>query len=201
MNPIVYFCEPKYIVSNYIYEFYNTISNFGYLAIGYFNFDKDKKNKYAYSSLVGVGVGSILLHGTGSYFGQLIDEFFMLFFVISTLDLYKNTNRLALISYNICFLSLYLYFKIYMIFLFLFGSQVSYLIYTSYISTEKNTLERNLAITGSSLFLTSKIIWDLEQNFCDSFPNFKWFHSLWHLLSALSGYFILKSNEILYKNK
>ena len=197
MNSTVKFCENKYEVSSYIYEFFNTISNFIFFLIYYIGYNKHKKNRYSYLCLSGIGTGSCLLHGTGYYVGQLIDEFFMLLFVVLTLNLYKLDTKI-LFLYNISGLAIYIYFKIYTIFLFLFGSQVGYLCYKSYVSTKKNSKERSLASCGISLFFIGKVLWDLEQNFCHYFPSFKWFHPVWHILSGISGNLILKSNELLF---
>lgn len=198
MNALIKFCEPKFMITNYVYEFYNTISNLPYIIIFYFNYGKNKRTKYSYLSLCGTGIGSMLLHSTGNYLGQLIDEIFMLVFLITTLDLYK-ANRKSLIIYNSTLLVFYIYFRLYYIFLFLFSSQVLYLIYLCYFYTRKNTIERKFVNTGVCYFITGKLLWDLEQNYCQEFPIFSWFHSFWHILSASAAYFIIKSNEILYK--
>ena len=199
LSSIVKFCEPKFLVTNYIYEFFNTISNIPYILIGYYNYDKNPRLKYSYLSLLGVGVGSTILHGTGTYIGQILDEFFMLAFVVNTLSLYPCINKFYLSCYNFFLGGLYIYFKIYSIFLILFTSQVIVLIMISYFSAPKNSQEYRMVVFGISMFITGKLLWDLEQNFCDKIPFFKWFHPVWHLLSAFSSYFILESNEILHK--
>jgi hypothetical protein len=165
--------------------------------ISYIGYNKHKKNRYSYLCLSGIGIGSCFLHGTGYYIGQIIDEFFMLLFVILTLNLYK-LNIKILYLYNILGLIFYIYFKIYTIFLFLFSSQTIYLCYKAYISTEKNSEDRTIINYGIFLFVIGKVLWDLEQNFCYYFPYFKWFHPIWHILSGISGYLILKPTDKLF---
>ena len=200
MDSLIKFCEPKYEVSDYIYEFFNTISNIPFIVVAYLNYDKNKKNKYAYISLSSVGFGSLLLHGTGNYYGEMIDEVSMLIFVYTTLCLYEEyVKKQNLMIYNIVFLSMYIVFKIHLIFLVIFGSQVAYLMYVNYHSTKNNYLSRIYSIYSFCIFVTGKILWDLEQNFCDTYPSFKWFHPIWHIFSCTASFLVLKSNEIYLK--
>lgn len=198
MSTLVTFCEGKYEISNYIYEFYNTISNFTFFYYAHMGYNKNKNNK-KYLTLIPIGIGSSLLHGFGNYFGQLIDEISMLVYVIVMLNSYKvNISRLTL--FNVLGLFSYFYFKIYSIFLFLFSSQAIYLSYIIYINTKPFSNERVLAIKTNLLFITGKIIWELEQNFCDKLNFFKWFHPVWHFISSYCAYSIVILNEI-YKKK
>ncbi|EEP76296.1 predicted protein [Uncinocarpus reesii 1704] len=64
------FCELDYIVSTYIAEFINTISNFVYW---------DYAILLSYIQLAGVGIGSIAFHSTLKFPAQIVDEMAMLY--------------------------------------------------------------------------------------------------------------------------
>jgi hypothetical protein len=81
------FCESKYSEVFWIAEYYNTISSFMYIfaALPFLN----GKNKKVALSCVGVGIGSIMLHGTMRSYGQWVDEISMLLFSYYSLKTVK----------------------------------------------------------------------------------------------------------------
>jgi alkaline ceramidase len=99
-------CETNYEVSNYIVEFYNTISNIPFVVIPsvvlYYYMDFFKKiNGGAIVLLFGlliVGVSSMYFHATLSFAGQLMDELTILYFIIAMFWYYHGR------IYNITFL-------------------------------------------------------------------------------------------------
>ncbi|KAG9061470.1 Alkaline ceramidase 3 [Linnemannia hyalina] len=77
-------CENNYVVSFYIAEFWNTISNaacFAAAVIAYHFFPgvKEARFRYLFGTLFLVGVGSMLFHGTLRHKMQLLDELPMLY--------------------------------------------------------------------------------------------------------------------------
>ena len=72
----VNFCENKYIKSKYIAEYYNTLSGFLYILVGliYIN---TKIKRIALCSVI-LGIGTMILHMTQRYYGQILDEMAML---------------------------------------------------------------------------------------------------------------------------
>jgi len=81
----VIWCEPKYNVSYYISEFFNTISSIT-MALALLGIVVHwKRNELidhlCYVSLGFVGVGSILFHGTSRHWAEFLDEIPMLFFI------------------------------------------------------------------------------------------------------------------------
>ena len=86
----VSFCENKYEESKYIAEFYNTISSLSYMIVAY-PFLRTKIKRIGWSCM-GVGIGSILLHGTGRYYGQWVDEISMLLYGHTTLRYLDRTH-------------------------------------------------------------------------------------------------------------
>jgi len=79
----IHFCEKKYEHCLWIAEYYNTISSFFYILAA-LPFIKTKIYPVAWSC-VGVGLGSIMLHGTGRFYGQWVDEISMLLFSYNSL--------------------------------------------------------------------------------------------------------------------
>ena len=66
------FCENKYSEIYWIAEYYNTCSSFLYILAA-LPFLRGRIKKIGWSC-VGVGVGSMMLHGSMRYYGQWVDE-------------------------------------------------------------------------------------------------------------------------------
>ena len=80
------FCEEDYIRSQYIAEYYNTLTAAAYVIIGCLFFNTRFKNISVLVMLM--GLGTAILHGTLRYYGQWLDEVAMLllsFFLIKYL--------------------------------------------------------------------------------------------------------------------
>ena len=96
----VSFCEDKYVVSNYIAEYYNTMSALSYVIVGLFFYKTRLKNLS--KIIILLGLGTALLHGTLRFYGQWLDEVSMLilsFYIIKEVRLIrlnKRTNDLYL---------------------------------------------------------------------------------------------------------
>merc|ERR1712127_114270 len=82
----VSFCENKYVVSDYIAEYYNTMSALSYVIVGLL-FYKTKLKKLS-KIIILLGIGTALLHSTLRFYGQWLDEISMLilsFYIIQEL--------------------------------------------------------------------------------------------------------------------
>ena len=89
----VSFCEDKYNVLPYVAEYYNTMSAISYLIVGLIlrNFEKLKKIS---NSILFLGVGTMLLHGTLRKYGQWVDECGMLSFSYDVIvELRRRKNK------------------------------------------------------------------------------------------------------------
>ncbi|CAI2189846.1 7522_t:CDS:2, partial [Funneliformis geosporum] len=83
-------CEKNYDVTYYIAEFFNTISSFCMVCAGVFGVMMHYKGfelRYpiAFASIVVIGIGSILFHGTLLFSLQLFDEIPMMFCILTLL--------------------------------------------------------------------------------------------------------------------
>ena len=109
----VSFCEDKYVVSDYIAEYYNTMSALSYVIVGIL-FYRTRLKKLSIIMIL-LGLGTALLHGTLRFYGQWLDETSMLilsFFIIKEIrkerfnkrtNSYKNTiktKREGVITYG-----------------------------------------------------------------------------------------------------
>jgi dihydroceramidase len=84
-------CEPNYVVSPYIAEFWNTISNIGLILLPLFGLYQTIRHRFetrmvlACVATLMVGLGSALFHGTLLFTCQLGDELPMLWAALVTL--------------------------------------------------------------------------------------------------------------------
>ena len=73
-------CEDNYVYSNYIAEFYNSISNIPYILfyfLGLYSFKKMKckrKDRLLYGGLLFTGISSFYFHATLSLYGHVLLE-------------------------------------------------------------------------------------------------------------------------------
>lgn len=83
-NSHINFCEEDYIVTSYIAEFINTLTNVTYLIYAYHGIKGNKNRKDAilrnlpYLGIAGVGFGSAIYHATMKNYTQWCDDLSML---------------------------------------------------------------------------------------------------------------------------
>lgn len=213
-NTLVHFCEKKYIYSNYIAEFYNTISNIFYIIFGlYWLYFLNKNNiveinNFCYSTLF-IGIGSSLLHSTNNYYMELVDEFSMVLLNILILDKFnklyngnKNKKSLVLIN-NITLFSLssssiyYLINKSFEFFINIYSFSIVVILSNMFLYNINNSIKFKIL----SSLLIGKFFWELEQNYCYMFYPVFIFHSLWHFATALTCYYIINFMYIIEGQK
>lgn len=182
------FCEKPYEESKYIAEFYNTISAFSYILTGiFFYFTKIKKIGI---TLLFLGLGTAILHGTQRYYGQIMDELSMLvfsFFIIEKLRLILNkpTNRLILYSISALYIASY---NIFSVFLIVFVTCQVYICYLAkkILRISENITHVKILLINSYIitFLISFVFWIIDQSFCNVY-NIQ-LHALWHVGTSIS---------------
>jgi dihydroceramidase len=106
------FCEPAYVYSPYIAEFYNTFSSFIYSVVAVMFFNRLRNERKKHSDLIlstddqiafifcglsffVLGFGSALLHATQTLWGELIDEISMLCAMLSLVWCQKSIHPLT----------------------------------------------------------------------------------------------------------
>ena len=74
-------CGSNYVYSNYIAEFWNTVSNILYIIVYFLSFrsfkyiDCKKNDRLLNTLLLSTGISSFYFHATLSLFGQILDEY------------------------------------------------------------------------------------------------------------------------------
>jgi dihydroceramidase len=182
----VSFCEDKYVVSDYIAEYYNTMSALAYVIVGVF-FYRTRLRKLSVIMIL-LGLGTALLHGTLRFYGQWLDEISMLilsFFIIKEIRkerFNKRTNNLYLLS---LILPYFVFERFFCYFFLVFCSLQIYIYLIARKKIKKYTLEYYLIKGYSIILLISGICWVLDQLFCEYVRNYQ-LHAVWHAGTALS---------------
>ena len=183
----VSFCEDKYVVSNYIAEYYNTMSALSYVIVGLI-FSRTRLKRLSKIIMI-LGIGTALLHGTLRFYGQWLDEISMLilsFYIIKEvrwLRFKKTTNELYLFPLILPYFVLQKYFS------YFFVIFTTLQIYTYKIAQKdyKKCSKREYCLikTYSIILIFSTFCWFLDQVFCDYVRVFQ-LHAVWHAGTALS---------------
>jgi len=212
-------CEHNYVVSWYIAEFWNCLSSFTIFAIGVIGLYQSRVRKLETSfevlnwSIMAVGLGSVLFHGTLTYVGQLLDELPMIWsmlvwwYLIMTIEAPSSQKyprlALSLTIYAVSFSILHAYqaftrvFQLH--FLVLTLIEVYYVVsYTRRYSKIYPSVG-HLAWVYIGIALVAFVGWLIDQFFCSNlyaldFPSLQirvpnpQLHAIWHALNAYSIY-------------
>uniref|UniRef100_A0AAY4D5R5 Alkaline ceramidase n=1 Tax=Denticeps clupeoides TaxID=299321 RepID=A0AAY4D5R5_9TELE len=177
-------CEDNYVVSFYVAEFWNTVSNLImilppiYGAIKTFKDGLETRYVFAFLGLAAVGIGSWCFHMTLLYEMQLLDELPMI---------YKLSPSPQV----------------------MYAALVGCLVIRSvFIVTWVYPWLRPLCYTSLGVFLLGFLLWNIDNILCDSLRATRQtlppvvgavtqFHAWWHILTGLGSYFhILFSLQI-----
>lgn len=185
------FCEEDYITSQYVAEYYNSISGLAYSLVGlwYLNTSLSKETCY---SLIALGLSTSLFHGTMRYYGQMADELSML--VLSYYLIKEVHTDMPIELLGVIVSSYLMAFDMFPIFFIMFFSLQCYL----YLLTDevlkdfdddwkKVWISKLINYKNYSL-LTGAFFWLIDIFLCD-YLDFKYYHALWHILTALSLWF------------
>ena len=180
----VKFCEDKYNVLPYVAEYYNTISAISYLMVGLF-FKKFTNLKKISNSIIFLGIGTMLLHGTLRRYGQWMDECGMLSFSYDVIvEIRNRSNKKTHYLYFICLICSYFIFLKFHFFVLLFlGLQIY--IYLIINKSYKNNSNKILVNAYVCCFVISIILWGLDRFYCSYTKNLQ-LHALWHVGTSLS---------------
>tara|TARA_Y100000589_G_scaffold39613_1_gene33177 strand:- start:2689 stop:3297 length:609 start_codon:yes stop_codon:yes gene_type:complete len=183
----VSFCEDKYIVSNYIAEYYNTMSALSYVIVGLI-FSRTRLKRLS-KIIMMLGLGTALLHGTLRFYGQWLDEVSMLilsFYIIKEvrwIRLKKMTSELYLFPLIIPYFVLQRYFCYFFL---VFSSLQIYTYKIARNDYKKSNKREYYLIKGYSFVLIfSTICWLLDQLVCEYVREYQ-LHAVWHSGTALS---------------
>ena len=201
-------CEKNYVYSNYIAEFWNTISNIPYILILFislqtFRFLPCKNNdKLLHSLLLVTGISSAYFHATLSLFAQLLDEFSIILLLTNTLlIIFKNKTTKLCIKTYVCIHLISMWYFPFINIPVLFGMGFIILYRLRHVLKNFNeNSHKKYWLYSQYLFFSSVICWISDHILCDTLP-FIQFHAIWHLLSAICAYYsILVGLFVEYNN-
>jgi hypothetical protein len=183
----VSFCEDKYVVSDYIAEYYNTMSALSYVIVGLLFYKTRLKNLSLI--LISLGLGTALMHSTLRYYGQWLDELSMLVLSFYIIKEIKRLRFKKIISDFYLLLLILPYFTFEGYFCYFFLVFISLQVYT-YIIVQKDYKDYSkgeyLLVKGySGVLIFSSLCWVTDQLFCESVRNYQ-LHAVWHVGTALS---------------
>ena len=204
----VSWCESKYVHSNYIAEFYNSLSSISLILCGLIGYHKYShlQGSIVYLIISIVGLGSVFFHSTLSIYGQMMDEMPMIFLVVQLVINSMRIENVLIKSlayfYSVCY-SWYIYrvsqtdtpineFYIFQ------GSIILFAIVIFIRMINVNLPGRkSLIIKGVSVFLIGYGCWLIDFFLCDYIKQVIQFHSFWHIFSSIGLYYISKFSLII----
>ncbi|XP_077449016.1 alkaline ceramidase 3 isoform X2 [Stigmatopora argus] len=218
-------CEENYVVSYYIAEFWNTVSNLIMIlppicgAIQTFRNGLEFCYTCSFLGLAAVGVGSWCFHMTLLYEMQLLDELPMIYstcvFVYCLYECFKQGNTISwfpvalLLIFSITVTVVYLQWKEPVFHQVMYGALVACLVIRSiFIVTWVYPWLRPLCYASLGIFLVGFLLWNIDNIFCDTLRASRQtlppsvgvvtqFHAWWHILTGLGSYLhILLSLQI-----
>ncbi|KAG7470569.1 hypothetical protein MATL_G00115230 [Megalops atlanticus] len=209
-------CEDNYVVSFYIAEFWNTVSNIImilppiYGAIQTLKDGLEVRYVFAFLGLAAVGVGSWCFHMTLLYEMQLLDELPMIYscclFVYCLCECFKQENTVhyflivVLLVFSVAVSLVYLQWKEPVFHQVMYGMLVGCLVLRSvFIVTWVYPWLRPLAYTSLSVFMIGFLLWNIDNHLCDMLRGARrrlppgvgavtQLHAWWHILTGLGSY-------------
>ena len=209
-HSVVEWCEAytdAYTYSNNIAEITNTFSNLAFtivslLSLYEFNTPLFRKCN---GVLFLVGLGSGIFHATDTYLGQILDELPMsilvYYYLLIACHIQKwRFPRVIYIGLATVGWSLYVTFRIYNMFLYLFVIQLLIPILIVCFVIKKTEQQKRLLLYSLVMALIAKSCWIYERYLHATFqcpttfiePTY-YLHSYWHIGIAIAHYLLMKT--------
>ncbi|KAI6711330.1 hypothetical protein JHW43_006160 [Diplocarpon mali] len=189
------FCEEDYILTSYIAEVVNTLTNLTYLYYALHGIKNNANRKDAvlrnlpYLGIAGVGLGSAVFHATMKNYTQWCDDLSMLVAVatvyhrVSTFDKSLSTTVISgfVITAVIAAFSVWhcvtdeitMHSVLFAIMIILVGGKTRSII-TARVEDPAVAKEvKNLAAWGAGIFVSGFIIWNIDNAICSSLTSWK----------------------------
>eukprot|EP00823_Brevimastigomonas_motovehiculus_P009463 TRINITY_DN912_c0_g1_i1.p1 TRINITY_DN912_c0_g1~~TRINITY_DN912_c0_g1_i1.p1 ORF type:complete len:305 (-),score=60.06 TRINITY_DN912_c0_g1_i1:295-1209(-) len=202
-------CEANYIVTNYIAEFWNSLSSIPLILMGilgvvltYKFASRERRFLIAFFCLGLVGFGSFCFHATLRQYAQFADELPMVWgnfaFFFSMLDAERPKAKHAGSSFSLLSVFVicaavgstivYVATPWYFIFLLSYGGVTAFcFVYTIVKARKMDKLTKQLVAISLSSYAIGFFLWVLEHIFCSSVRPFQ-LHAWWHLFSGFGSY-------------
>ncbi|XP_048587920.1 alkaline ceramidase 3 isoform X2 [Nematostella vectensis] len=209
-------CEENYAVSQFVAEFWNTISNWIMIvppllgAILTWQTRHETRYMLAFLSLFVVGVGSFSFHATLLYHMQLLDELPMiyctcvfLFCIFECASQPGHTNIRLIFSLTACSMLItivYLTFVNPLVFQWAYGILAGSLTLLALYKLRQHRGSRKLLMISIISYGSGFILWNFENNFCPTVRDLRTksiiplqpltqLHAIWHLLAGIGSYY------------
>ena len=130
-------------------------------------------------SVIYIGIGTILLHGTQRFYGQWADELSLIFFCFSVIQ--RLNIRIKNFFLYIIYIIYFTFYKYWCCFVFLFVLLVYYLFY---LLKYKNKTRKKMVQITQNIFIASFVLWLLDHVMCLTSGNY-YLHAMWHVGSAM----------------
>jgi len=188
INAHANFCEEDHIITTYIAEFVNTLTNVSYLLYAYHGIKNNASRKDAilrnlpYLGLAGVGIGSALFHATLKNHTQWCDDLSMLIatatvfhriFTFNKSLRYTIISGLLISTIMISFMiwhcytdELIMHSILFGIMVVIIGERTRSLTKTRISSPSLRKEVRKLAYWGSLFFVGGFALWNLDHAYC-----------------------------------
>uniref|UniRef100_A0A3B5KJJ8 Alkaline ceramidase n=1 Tax=Takifugu rubripes TaxID=31033 RepID=A0A3B5KJJ8_TAKRU len=212
-------CEENYVVSYYIAEFWNTVSNlimiFPPLCGALQTYRDGLEVRYICSFLGLTYKGSFCLHGTLFTFVLPLFHLKQQCICFSRYECFKEENSINLFSitllliFSLSVTVVYLNWKEPVFHQVMYGALVASLVIRSiFIATWVNPWLKPLCYTSLGVFLLGFLLWNIDNIFCETLRTSRHhlppgvgvvtqFHAWWHILTGLGSYLhILLSLQI-----
>jgi hypothetical protein len=176
----IHFCEDKYKNVYWVAEYYNTVSSLFYVLAGIFLLNSEIKRLGW--GLIGVGVGSCILHATLRYYGQWVDEIAMIVLCFLTAkEINKKLSRHLLIPIlgGYCCLN-----QFFVYFFSIFTLLQCYILYTGRHRFKRGN--RTFFILYILSFIAGGICWIADQVLCEDLQSHH-LHAWWHFFTAFGS--------------
>mmetsp|Transcript_30026 Transcript_30026/g.69258 ORF Transcript_30026/g.69258 Transcript_30026/m.69258 type:complete len:268 (+) Transcript_30026:531-1334(+) len=206
------FCGPHYATSQYVAEFFNSVSSLIFVVIGLYVLDKvrhDAHVRVAAMWLVLIGVGSTLFHGIMWYWMQLLDEIPMVGFMATIMlakiqDPLLDGKRMILTAFCLleCLGVVGIYVALQQYEIFLHGFCLIVLTEAVLGQVVRKWKGRHAAMHTRSYLcalvgiVLGRVLWESENRLCEVYPGVWLLHVGWHLLSGFAAYSILVATLI-----
>ncbi len=206
-------CEPNYVVTHYVAEWWNTLSSVPLVLLGLYGLwrcwgarhELEARFAAAFFSMAIVGLGSTAFHGTLLHVAQAADELPMIYG--SLVLLYCLINRrfgpsrrtrawaLGFTAYAVLFTVAYFTLKAYFtLFIVSYGGLVGFLVLGSWrvaVGDTGSQMHRSILKWAAGAYLGGVfLLWFPEHVFfaCDHPIQSVHLHSGWHLAAGLGTY-------------
>ncbi|KAM4809761.1 alkaline ceramidase 1 [Rhinophrynus dorsalis] len=201
-------CEANYLYSEYVAEYYNTVSNVVFLVVGPlmmyllhpYACTRSLAVHLVWFMFIVVGLFSAYYHMTLSYIGQLLDEISILWVIAVGYSIWfprtyfpdyiKNRNQFGTVIFTVAAMSTALSFVKPAINAYALNCITFHILYVVIKEMRKCVEQdiRRLAFLSCCLWFVAISCWLSDRLFCGFWRsiNFYYLHSIWHIFICIT---------------